>query len=214
MIGSHNSFTYLQPVNPIFRLFTRLWRCQCKTITEQYGQGVRFFDIRVVNHHGKWYMAHGLVRLKCSFLILDDICYYMARVCPDAIYRIVLERGSMTDELLFLRDSNGLYKTFPNLWRIDIKTSKSWLGQYGNNNQALYDKGYKFAKVNTWESPAQELHGKVTKDNWYKVSLKKEAKKINKALPYFNDNAEFENIQAMHESKEELYFIDYCTNEY
>lgn len=154
-------------------------------------------------------MTHGIVNLESPFGQLAELCHCMELYFPEAIYRIVLERSNRTGEMRFLQQSHGLCELYPNLWRIDIKADKYWLGKYGNNNQALYDRGYKFALVNTWEKPAYELHGKVTKDNWYKVSLKKEAKRINGGLDFFMDK---EKLKQMMGSKDELYFLDFCTN--
>lgn len=42
MIGSHNSMSYLPPKN-LWGKITRLWnKCQDKTITEQYNNGVDY----------------------------------------------------------------------------------------------------------------------------------------------------------------------------
>lgn len=211
MIGSHDTFTYLPSTCWAFNHAKRWWKCQCNTINEQYAFGIRFFDIRVARHNGKWHFAHGLVTLKSNIDSIRGICSYMQKAFPEAIYRIVLERGDATDELRFIQETNSLYKEFPNLWRVDIKREKVWMGKYGNNNEYLYHKGYKFAKVNTWEKPAYELHGTLTKNNWYKMNLRKEAKKINSNLLFFQDK---EGLIRMMESKNELYFLDYATNEY
>lgn len=213
MIGSHDTFTYLKPINPVFNLFKRWWKCQNKTIDEQYTFGIRFFDIRIVWHKNKWYMAHGLCTLDMHFDSITDICDYMYAACPDAIYRIVLERGNYTIQQLFSAQVPAYIDCkYPMLWRMDIKSTKQWNGVYYNNDFLLNKKlGYKFANVNTWESPSQELHGHITKDNWYKINLKKEAKKINPNLDFFKDK---DKLKQMIESKDELYFLDYCTNEY
>lgn len=65
--------------------------------------------------------------------------------------------------------------------------------------------------VNTWISPSHELHGYINSVKDYRVDLKKEAKKINPQLDFFNDP---EKLKEMLESKEELYFLDYATNEF
>lgn len=216
MIGSHDTFTYLQPANPIFRLFTGLWRTQCKTIGQQYDAGVRFFDLRVVRHRGYWYFAHGIVRLKgYKFKLINDICKFMKSLYPEAIYRIVLERGSVADEITFLNETYGICEVYHHLWRLDIKSDKVWMGKYGSNNRLLYDAGYKFALVNTWEFPSYEITGHITKNNWYKTSLRKEA--MNKHISNDRLFAIFyskESLKKEAESKYFLHFIDYCTNEF
>ena len=59
MIGSHNSFTYLKSTNSVINAVSAFWRCQVKSIQEQYKAGVRFFDSRceVLNVHGKWFFV-------------------------------------------------------------------------------------------------------------------------------------------------------------
>lgn len=216
MIGSHDTFTYLQPANPIFRLFTGLWRTQCKTIGEQYDAGVRFFDIRVVRHKGYWYFAHGIVRLKGrKFKLINNICKFMKRLYPEAIYRIVLERGNMTDEIEFLNETYVMCSMYHHLWRLDIKNDKVWMGKYGNNNERLYNAGYRFANVNTWTCPSYEITGHITKNNWYRTSLRTQAVKMHVSNDWLS--AGFyskESQKKMAESKDWLYLIDYCTNEF
>ena len=53
------------------------------------------------------------------------------------------------------------FNKYKNLWRVDIKDSKKWMGEIFNNNKSLFDRGYKFALVNTWTYPAHELHGSI-----------------------------------------------------
>lgn len=211
MIGSHDTFTYLSPINPIFNIFKRWWKCQTKTIDEQYKFGIRFFDIRVVWYKGNWHFAHGLVIFKgMQFIDITNLCAYIDYRYPEAIYRIVLERGSKKDIKRFHEDLKYVSK-FKGLWRADIKSTNRWLGIIYNTNINLYKIGYAFAKVNPWEFPSHELHGYIDKSNWYKINLKKEAKQINSKLDFFNDKNKLKQIV---ENKDELYFIDYCTNEY
>ena len=212
MIGSHDTFTYLEPCNPILNLGERWWKTQCRSIKEQYEFGVRFFDIRVcLDKHYFWRFCHGLVNFNRCVGTLYEICLYMAIFCPKAIYRIVLEKGNYTDEMIFIYETEGLCDKFPNLWRVDIKSSKVWMGEVCNNNELLFNMGYKFALVNTWEKPAHELHGFVTTSNFYKVNLRKEAMKINGSLTFFDNKA---SLKEVIDDKVNLYFIDYCTNEY
>lgn len=209
MIGSHDSFTCEKSTSFIYNNGKRWWKTQEKSIQEQYNFGIRFFDIRIYRDNNKWRTCHGKVNLKTTFNCIDEICQWMASNCPKAIYRIVLEKGD-TDEFIKQAEHCLLIK-YPNLWRMDIKESGKWLGEVLNNNQKLYDRGYKFALVNVWDPPAYELHGFITSSNFYKIDLRKEAKKINSNLEFFKDK---EKLKAMIESKEELYFLDYCTNEY
>lgn len=217
MIGSHDSFTNLPSTNPVFNLFTRLWRTQCLSIGEQYNAGVRFFDIRVCRHRGKWSSCHGLARLNDSqYSTLDEICDYMDECFPEALYRIVLERGGSKEFLKQVgycssKMEDTLCYKHPNLWRVDIKSHGRWDGEIDNNDFFLYNRGYKFATLNTWESPCKEVHGKVTIKNFCKVNLMEEAKKCNSQLGIFSDRNAFD-LAA--QSKDFLYLLDYCTGEY
>lgn len=213
MIGSHDTFTYLKPTNKIHNLIKKWWKTQCKTIEEQYNFGIRFFDIRVcLDSDNCWRFCHGMVNFKRHEKALNDICIYMKEKFPDAIYRIVLEKGNSSVRKMFNLEAKGLCKKYPNLWRIDIKSSKNWLGAVDNNNQKLFKRGYKFALVNTWESPAHELHGNINEiDDIFYTNLRKDAQAINGTLLFFKDK---KLLKDMIESKDELYFIDYCTNEY
>lgn len=218
MIGSHDTFTYLKPCNTIFNIGKRWWKTQCKTIEEQYKFGVRFFDIRVCFDLDKdipcrycWRYCHGIVNFNGYKRTLNDICLYMKSYFPEAIYRIVLEKGNSSVIDLFTTEAEYLCKHYPNLWRVDIKSTGNWMGSVCNNNQNFYDRGYKFALVDVWSLPAYELHGFLTIKNFYKINLKKEAMRINRSLSFFNDKA---SLQKMIDDKEHLYFIDYCTNEY
>lgn len=208
MIGSHDTFTYLDSTSFIKNHCKKLWRCQGQSIENQYKFGIRFFDIRVSKDDNKWRVCHGAVNLKKTFRTLTDICDYMNQNFPEAIYRIVLEKGANNK---FYKEAKGLCSKYPNLWRIDEKATKKWMGVIENNNQALYDRGYKFALVNTWENPAHELHGNMSAGNILKIDLRKEAKKINGKLSFFKKDAD---LKQMIESKDELYLLDYCTNKY
>lgn len=211
MLGSHDTFTFLKSTSCVYNHAIKWWKTQCKSIEEQYNFGVRFFDIRVCRNGNKWRLCHGIVNLKMTFPTLINICSYMDMKCPLAIYRIILEKGNYKDRKKFIKESQGLCNKYLNLWRVDIKAFKVWMGEVDNNNEVLFKLGYKFALVNTWESPAHELHGSITASNFYKTNLKKEAQKINSNLEFFKYP---QKLKDMINSKDELYFIDYCTNEY
>lgn len=224
MIGSHDTLTCFKSTSCIYNNAKRWWKCQSKTIGEQYARGIRMFDIRVYWDNNKWRGAHGKAGLKATWKSLKDICEQMKKIAPEAIYRIVLERTSDEGETEFLSQTifnkenslsqDTLCDLYPNLWRVDVKSSKKWNGCVCNNNQALYDKGYKFAKAEgTWTQPlAYELHGSVNMSNFYKVDLRKEAKKITGDL--YKKWKDEGKLQEILESKDVLYFLDYCTNEF
>lgn len=99
MIGTHDSYTYLEAMNPIMEWFSFLWRTQDKSILEQKKQGVIYFDIRV--RHDKagncWRVCHGLVDFPLSFPSIENILSTFSTYKV----RLILERGSLYDESLF-----------------------------------------------------------------------------------------------------------------
>lgn len=211
MIGSHDTFTYLKS-SWIYNNCKKYWKCQKKSIEEQYEFGIRMFDVRVF-WDKKWRLCHGKANLKgISWNTLTDIAEYMAKTCPEAIYRLWLEKG---DDKEFKKQVEDLKNNLPDnslLWRVGIKSTKEWKNGIYNRNDVLYKLGYEFALHNTWEYPCYELHGNIQDlDDVFSVDLRKEAKKINANLKFFDDK---NKLKAMLESKDKLYLIDYCTNEY
>ena len=127
MIGSHDSFTYLEAKYSIFNLFSFLWRTQSLTIGEQIVKGVFYFDIRVRKVSKKdsnkycWRVCHGLVDFDVEFNRIEDI---LKTFKPYKV-RIILERGSNKDEELFINEVKEVSKNYENLWFSCIK--KNWI---------------------------------------------------------------------------------------
>lgn len=223
MIGSHNTFTFLPAKKQIFNQFSRYWKCQCANLQEQLRFGVRILDLRLRyvgmgDESGLYIACHGIVDLDSIaplwyWVYFVNNCRKIYANTADVLLRIVLERGSRLDKERFIEEAKKVMKeTGCFVWRFDIRSRGDWKGlEECNNNDYYYDKGYKFAKGTTWGAPAHELHGYVSVKNWYKVSLKDEAKRINAALPFFQDN---DKLQEMIEDKTTLYFLDYATNQY
>ena len=93
MLASHNSKTFNKATNCIVELFSFMWRCQDKTMSEQYERGVRFFDIRVHRtSKGSWGYCHGLANVYGGAGDLKALYNLMRTVYPDAKYRILLEK--------------------------------------------------------------------------------------------------------------------------
>lgn len=211
MIGSHDTFTYMKPTIRLFELFSRLWRTQKRSISEQYAFGVRFFDLRVCWHKGKWCFAHGLATFDFGFPQIADICSYMNEFFPLAVYRIVLERGNRKVEKRFIGDVLDIPRLsrYGNLWLVDIKKNRIWRGQILNRSELLAAKGFKFCRnASVFNSPNEEKHGMVNMENFWKADLKADAKRINERM---ND---LTTQQRMLDSMDKLYLIDYATNEY
>lgn len=78
-------------------------------------------------------------------------------------------------------------------------------------HRVLWYFAHGFIRLRGMEFALVKLTGLVTKANRYKTSLKEGAKKINGKLDFFNDKV---RLSKMKENKDELYLLDYCTNEY
>lgn len=205
MIGAHDSLTYYKPVCKLYKLANKWWKCQDKSIEELYKYGVRFFDFRVTRHKGKWWGCHGAARLKWSCKTLEDICLFMADQCPEALYRIVLEDDDNKE--LFIKEAEYLCDNYLMLWRVDIKSEGHYMGSVSNNNQRLYDLGYKFVKSAPWVPPSHELITVINAKNAVKVNIKKQAEKTNSGLPFYKNE---EALEKECLDKSELYILDYA----
>lgn len=135
MIGSHNSFTYLKAVNKgIFNKFTKYWRCQYKTIQEQYDAGVRFFDVRVTPELVKqgskdrvyWRVCHGAVNVDQLFASLCTCANYFKSLGSDVKIRILLEKGDADDIALFKSETEKVLKRFKSIIT-QIVIKKNWV---------------------------------------------------------------------------------------
>lgn len=83
-IATHDSATGEKASNLLSWLLLPFARTQSKTIAEQYKAGARMFDLRIREHKGIWYLAHGLFRTKKTFVEVlqelesfDDECYIL-----------------------------------------------------------------------------------------------------------------------------------------
>jgi len=57
--ASHNTFSYAEPLQWWLRPFAFVARCQNKSLQEQFGEGVRIFDLRLrQDKNGEWIIAH------------------------------------------------------------------------------------------------------------------------------------------------------------
>lgn len=103
MLGTHNSFTYLEPKCFIFNWFKKFWKCQDKTIKEQIAEGVRLFDVRVRLKGDVLQVCHGLVDLDMQFSSIEGmIRYFKSFNLSHFMIRLVLENGLATDEVVFI----------------------------------------------------------------------------------------------------------------
>lgn len=150
MIGAHDTFTF-QDAGGIAAITPDSWKCQSVDYETLYKKGVRMFDIRVY-WDSNWRACHGAAHLSSRWATVQDICNEMKTNCPEAIYRIVLENGKLlgnptgSEIARFITEVQQLNE--PNLWRAIIQYKSGttdWVNGIKNNNQELFDKGYKFA---------------------------------------------------------------------
>lgn len=195
MIGSHNTFTYLSPVNKFYNLFKWLWRCQDYCPDIQYLYGVKYFDIRVYQEDDfSWRVAHGKVNLTKSFKAIVDIIEMLRKQYPNAICRIILEKG---DYIEFSKQVTALIASndyFPILQQYvhQVIIKKNWICFFNNTSMNLEVKDYTYTPI---------LSGKSF---WYNLThfkfntIKHYAKKHNPKI-----------TKEMIEDKHTVYFMDY-----
>lgn len=167
IIGTHNSMTYLRPKQWWGYLFIPFWRCQNKTIREQWDAGVRCFDLRITfDEFGIPMFAHGIVKLKGGVCSLINDILAMAREHNTEVYiRLVCEDKS-ADELMAKR-----FKEFCGLFTIWQCTP--FEGRRKGDWKLLYDFKYKPRLV-------QHVGSMATDARWYeKFMPQKYAKRMN-----------------------------------
>lgn len=92
MIGSHNSFSYLRPVKWWHRLLSPWNKCQTKDISEQYNDGIRFFDIGVsFDKNYDVQLSYGNVSYKHGEAILSAWLSFLDNKPERVAIRIVLD---------------------------------------------------------------------------------------------------------------------------
>lgn len=199
MLGSHNSYTYLKAVNKsIFNKFTKYWRCQYKTIQEQYESGVRFFDIRLTPEFVKqgnkdrlyWRVCHGAVNVDQLFASLSTCANYFKSFGSDVKIRILLEKGDEDDIALFKTDTEKVLKRYKSIIT-QIVIKKNWVVLYEDwKGIQIHDYCYI-----PWNSG---------KSFWYNIkhfagsTIEKWAKEHNPVI-----------TQEMIDDKVNIYFMDY-----
>ena len=104
MLGSHDSYTYMEARNPLVNAVSGTWRTQSKSINEQYKAGVRFFDVRVCRDGDRWRCCHGAAEFDKVFSSLKAICNYFD-VILKCRYQIWLEKGSDADWEMFKKEA-------------------------------------------------------------------------------------------------------------
>ena len=193
MIGSHNSFTHLASDSDINNYFTWLWRCQDKTMVEQYEAGVRFFDIRVkaIVKSGKvmWEACHGSAGLGKTFLSINAICTYVQKSLPGSTFRLLLEKKGDYDEK-FKTDSLKAVEKYPEILKfVAIKSGWSVLYQATDIPQII---DYCYVPWHSGDSFWENIK------NFRPSTIKSYAKKHNPVI-----------TQEMVDDPTTIYFMDY-----
>lgn len=195
MIGSHDTYTYLPAKNGIINTFSEFWRCQNKTVTEQYKAGVRFFDVRVKREKTEdgrhiWRCCHGLAEFDKTFSTLKSICVYFTSTLKGSKIRLVLEKGDDEDKRIFKDEIMPLTNKYDCIDSVAYKIP--WKTIYTN------PKSVRIKFDNTYEE-------------WDFINIVKEIF----SSPIKN-NAKEKNPKITQEMIDEpdLYFLDYCTNDF
>lgn len=100
MLGSHNSLSYLPCKRWWMYLINWAAKCQSKTLSEQFHNEVRYFDIRVrFDKNDKPVFAHGLIEYKGIVENYIALLNEIARIHQEDIYvRFVLEFNKEPDD--------------------------------------------------------------------------------------------------------------------
>lgn len=187
MIGTHDSFTYLNPKKRVFNILSFLWRTQTKNIQEQRALGVKYFDIRVRYYKGKWILCHGLVDFDTiPFSTLEDIMKFFNK---SEYLRVILERVSSNDDIFkFKHDILVLKEKYKNIVFSCIK--KDW-NIVINNDLHIIDYTYTpfLSNLSLWDN--------IKRMNFFST-IKKWAKKHNPTI-----------TEGIVEDKNTVHFLDY-----
>lgn len=211
MLGSHDTFTYLDSEDWFTRLLKPFWKCQSLSIQEQYDKGVRFFDIRVSKNYKSgliskifnrkdnnpyWSVSHGIAELEENndfmFKTIEDICMYFTNNFKDAYYRIIFESGNEEEKQEFKQQIIGLENKYFGLCWYGIK--KPWITLFYNPPFTYIEELN--CKLFNWDIKKSFLTNikKIKLNNTIKRWAKSNNPKITKEIT---------------EDKDRLVFIDY-----
>lgn len=142
MLGSHNSLTYLPCRKWWMYLINWAAKCQSKTLSEQFHDGVRYFDIRLKWDSRKetWVIAHGLIEYKGNIRRVLETLNSLAEFYNEKLYvRFILEYNKRpNDEATkiiklrnFIRYARGEYSNIMYHF-IETKWDKKIIEIYSN----------------------------------------------------------------------------------
>lgn len=143
MLGSHNSLTYLPCRKWWMYLINWAAKCQSKTLSEQFHDGVRYFDIRLKWDSRKetWIIAHGLIEYKGNIKRVLETLNSLADYYNEKLYvRFLLEYNKRPDDEAtkiiklrnFVRYARGEYSNIM-YHLIETKWDEKVIETYSNN---------------------------------------------------------------------------------
>lgn len=160
ILGSHNSWSYLNPDKWYLWPFKFIAKCQKLDIKEQYLLGVRCFDLRLCfDKEGKTCVAHGIIKYKITFneLLLQLSWLNTKGDCCIRVLHEVRTKKANTEESkkLFSDLCRSLVSTFPHL--------KFWCGK----NLYTWDNDYDFEYNPSCEENYSSVKPPYLLDDWF-----------------------------------------------
>lgn len=142
MLGSHNSLTYLPCRKWWMYLINWAAKCQNKTLSEQFHDGVRYFDIRLKwDDKEGWVITHGIIEYKGNIRRVLETLNSLADFYDEKIYvRFLLEYNKRPDDEAtkiiklrnFVRYARGEYSNIM-YHLIETKWDEKVIETYSNN---------------------------------------------------------------------------------
>lgn len=189
MLGSHNSLSYLPCRKWWMYLINWAAKCQSKTLSEQFHDGVRYFDIRLKWDSRKetWIIAHGLIEYKGNIRRVLETLNSLAEFYNEKIYvRFLLEYNKRPDDEAtkiiklrnFVRYARGEYSNIMYHF-IETKWDKKVIEAYSNDIILIRS----YSSVLGWERffwiPYwyAKFHNKENKKT-FKLSLEDKASRV------------------------------------
>ena len=189
MLGSHNSLTYLPCRKWWMYLINWAAKCQSKTLSEQFHDGVRYFDIRLKWDSRKetWIITRGLIEYKGNIRRVLETLNSLAEFYNEKLYvRFILEYNKRpNDEATkiiklrnFVRYARGEYSNIM-YHLIETKWDKKVIEAYSNNIVLIHSYSSvlgwkKFFLIPYWYA---KLHNKENRKT-FKASLEDKDNKV------------------------------------
>lgn len=153
MIATHDSITGEKPKNIWAYLGYPFAKTQCKTIKEQFEQGVRMFDLRCAyDTNGVLVMKHGLARFGGTLKETLELLYSLADIRGEMVYVLVTYEGKLGNVRQFLGNVVsivGMYNNVIQLMTVNVKLP-TWNEVYRNKDcKAQFTQDY--AKIVGWK---------------------------------------------------------------